>query len=154
MRSTRDIEAIGTALDWKEFEAMVESAFSSCSFQTTRNVRLRKPPAEIDLVASRNRLAFAVDCKRWKRTVGRASMLRVSKRQIIRAKRLLAEGNHDKIIPIIVTLHDECLRILENGVPVVPIHSISNFILDWENARNEITILSNEEGSTRQIRLR
>lgn len=132
----------------------MESAFSSFGFQTTRNVRLRKPPTEIDLVATRNGLCFAVDCKHWKRTAGHGAMLRISSRQIIRAKRLLAERNHNEIIPIIVTLHDESLQILENGVPIVPIHSISSFLLEWEIERNRITILSNREERAKQSRLR
>lgn len=131
-------------LDWKEFESYAESAFSAFGFKTQRNVRFRKPRAEIDLVASKSGTAFAVDCKHWKRTVGHASMLGISNRQLTRAKRLLEEGNDRRVIPVVVTLRDESLYILENGVPVVPIHRISDFILNWENALGEIVVLHSE----------
>jgi Holliday junction resolvase-like predicted endonuclease len=134
-------ERFSSRLDWKKFEEYVESAFASFGYKTQRNFRLKKPRAEIDLVASKGTVAFAVDCKHWKRTAGRATMLGVSKRQLARAKRYLREMKKWSIVPIVVTLHDEYLYILENGVPIVPIHRISDFILNWEQARDEILIL-------------
>lgn len=139
----KDPESIGKGLDWKEFESFVESAFLSFGFKTKRNARLRKPRAEIDLVASKGNLSFAVDCKHWKRTVGYSSMLSISMRQLNRARRLVENGN--LVIPLVVTLHDESLHILENGVPIVPIHRISDFVLNWENSKDEIAVLSEEE---------
>jgi Holliday junction resolvase-like predicted endonuclease len=137
-----DVEKFSSSLDWRKFEEYVESAFASFGYQTQRSVRLRKPPAEIDLVASKGIITFAVDCKHWKKTVGRATMLGVSKRQIARAKRYLQGNRGSSIVPILVTLHDEYLHILENGVPVVPIYRITDFILNWEQARNDILILA------------
>jgi hypothetical protein len=128
-------------MNWKEFESFVASAFSSLGFATEKNVRLRKPRAEIDVVSSRDGLAFAVDCKHWKRTVGRATMLGAAERQLARAKRLASELGYHRVVPIIVTMKDESLRILENGVPIVPIHMISDFILNWEEASGEMAVL-------------
>ena len=143
MRSA-DPESIGKGLDWKEFETFVESAFLSFGFKTEKNARLRKPRAEIDLIASKNGIVFAVDCKHWKRTVGYGAMLAIGNRQLMRAKRLVSKVE-SRIIPLVVTLHDESLRILDNGVPIVPIHKISDFILNWEDSSNEISILSVDE---------
>ncbi|MHB2036911.1 MAG: restriction endonuclease [Nitrososphaerales archaeon] len=140
-------------MDWKEFEGFVESAFSAFGFRTQRNARFRKPRVEIDLVACKDGLTFAVDCKHWKRTVGHASMVAVSNRQIVRALRLVEEESHLRVIPLVVTLHNESLRILENGVPIVPIHMISDFILNWEDAFHEIVILSNENSKMQQKKL-
>ncbi len=142
-----DPESLGKDLDWKEFETFVESAFLSFGFKTEKNARLRKPRAEIDLIASKNGLAFAVDCKHWKRTVGYGAMLSISNRQLIRAKRLLGKME-SRIIPMVVTLHDESLRILENGVPIVPVHKISDFILNWEESSHQISVLSVKEEET------
>ncbi len=147
MQNGSDPEALGSSLDWKEFETLAESAFKALSFETRRNVRFRKPRAEIDLVASKNGLAFAVDCKHWKRTVGYRSMLGVADRQLGRSMRLLQEEKID-VIPVIVTLHDESLHILGNGVPVVPIHKISDFVLNWEESRNEIEVLMQREAKS------
>lgn len=142
MRKHDDPEELGSALDWKQFESFAESAFLEHGFETERNARFRKPRAEIDLVASKSDIAFAVDCKHWKRTVGHSTMLAISNRQFARAERLIKEGRAQRVIPVVITLHDESLSILENGVPVVPIHRISDFILNWEIARNELAILT------------
>jgi len=97
---------------------------------------------QIDLVASNGHsLAFVVDCKHWKRTVGPAIMTPISNRQLIRAKRLAAEGQFRKVVPLILTWRDESLFILENGVPVVPIHRLSDFVLNWEQTDEPILVL-------------
>jgi Holliday junction resolvase-like predicted endonuclease len=149
LKRQKDPEADGKELNWREFEEFVESAFISLGFQTRRNARFRKPAAEIDLVAKRNGLVFAVDCKHWKRTVGNAAMSSVGERQIIRARRLAEENGVQMVIPVIVTLHDERLQVLENGVPIVPVYKISDFVLNWENARGEILILTSTEHQER-----
>jgi len=94
---------------------------------------LKRPTAEIDILATRDGLGFAIDCKHWKRTVGSVTMQKISERQIKRAQRIVQQENVQKVIPVILTLHDESLYILENGTPIVPIQKISDFILNFES---------------------
>jgi Holliday junction resolvase-like predicted endonuclease len=140
-----DLETISLGLDWREFEAFAEKIFASFGFATTRNLRLIKPKMEIDLVASREGFSFVVDCKHLKRTVGSASMTRIGKRQADRAMRVASNGSVRKVMPMILTLRDESLFVLENGVPVVPIHRLSDFILNWEETTAEILIFEGNE---------
>ena len=128
-----DVEDPSSELTWREFEELVERIFVSFGFTTKRNYRLKKPTAEIDILAIKSGLAFVIDCKHWKRTVGSAVMLRVSEKQVERAKRMLTLEEVQKVIPSVITLRDEFLQILDNGTPVVPIHKISDFILNWES---------------------
>jgi hypothetical protein len=137
-----DLESIGLKQDWREFEAFVDKVFVSFGFHTTRNFRLKKPAMEIDLIATKNGIAFAIDCKHWMRTVGYGSMSRVSAMQITRAKRVLETGFWGKIIPVIMTLRDESLFILENGVPVVPVSKLFDFLLNWEESADSLLSLS------------
>lgn len=132
-------------MNWKEFEAFVESAFEAFGYATERNVRFRKPRTEIDLLCTRGGLAFSVDCKHWKRTVGHSSMLGVSERQLKRCTRLAEKVGISKAIPLVVTLRDESLRILENGVAIVPIHRLSDFILNWEEASDQLRVIEPEQ---------
>ena len=136
-----DPESISSKLDWKEFELFAEKAFASFGFDTSHNQRFTKPRMEIDLVAEMGGLAFSVDCKHWKRTVGHTSMLKVGERQIARSRRLLELGTVDRVIPMILTLHDEMLHILEDGVAIVPVHKLSDFIMNWESSRGHLLIL-------------
>ena len=69
-------------------------------------------------------------------------MLEISRRQIARAKRLIDIREVDRIVPIVITLHDESLYVLDNGVPIVPIHKISDFILNWEQGMENILVLA------------
>ncbi|MGA2874896.1 MAG: restriction endonuclease [Nitrososphaerales archaeon] len=133
MTRIRDIEDLSSSLDWREFEALSESVFESFGFTTFRNYRLKRPTAEIDILATRDGLGFAIDCKHWKRTVGSVTMQKISEIQIKRAQRIVQQENVQKVIPVILTLHDESLYILENGTPIVPIQKISDFILNFES---------------------
>lgn len=135
-------------LDWREFEAFAAKIFESFGFITTRNYRLKKPTMEVDLLACKNVLAMVADCKRWKRTVGRANMTRVGERQIRRAERVASEGKFRRVMPLILTMRDESLFILESGVPVVPIRRLADFILNWEAQGSEILVLEPVEKQT------
>ncbi len=145
MAKGSDLESLSLGLDWKEFEAFAEKVFASFGFATVRNLRLRKPTMEIDLVASRAGFSFVADCKHWKRTVGSASMTRIGERQADRARRIANDGSLRKVMPMILTLRDESLFVLENGVPVVPINQLSDFILNWEETPREISIFEGNE---------
>jgi len=70
-------------------------------------------------------------------------MIEISERQISRARRIALLEGFEMVVPLILTLHDESLHILENGIPIVPIQEISDFILNWEVAP-EIRVLSKQ----------
>jgi Holliday junction resolvase-like predicted endonuclease len=99
---------------------------------------------QIDLIASKSGTTFVVDCKHWKRTVGKGSMLRVAKEQLRRANRMAEDGLFDKLVPMILTWRDEAIFVLENGVPVVPIHRLTDFMLNWDRADSEVLVLESE----------
>jgi Holliday junction resolvase-like predicted endonuclease len=127
-----NVEEQGSSMTWREFEELAERIFKSFGFTTFRNYRLKKPVAEIDILATRLDTAFAIDCKHWKRTVGSATMHKVSERQLERARRVVRLESIQKVIPVVITLHDEFLQVLEDGTPIVPIQKISDFVLNWE----------------------
>jgi hypothetical protein len=133
-----DIERFGSSLDWRQFEGLVELAFKSFGYSTYKNFRTKRPRAEVDLLAIAGNHAFAVDCKHWKRTVGLSTMSQVADRQISRCRSLLRTKNLDTVTPVILTLHDEQLLVLDNGVPIVPIHKVSDFLLNWDNSSTPI----------------
>ncbi len=151
MKRSWDAETIGSHLNWKQFEELAEQAFRSFGFETTRNLRFRKPTMEIDLLARSRNIAFAVDCKHWKRTVGNATMTRIASLQTKRSERVFEFCECDRVMPVILTLHDEMLHFLESGVAVVPIQKISDFVLNWESYRDSICVL--EPRGERQTKL-
>lgn len=149
-----DLESSAYRLDWQEFEIFVEKIFVSFGFETFRNYRLKKPRMQIDLLAWKNDFAIAVDCKHWKRTVGQASMNRIGQRQVLRAQRVAAEGRFKKIMPVILTLRDESLFILKNGLPIVPITRLNDFIINFELSEIPLLILESESSQKRLSNVR
>jgi hypothetical protein len=145
---TGDPELASEGLGWKEFEAFSESAFRSFGFVTKRNYRLKKPRVEIDLLASKQDFAFVVDCKHWKRTAGHSSMIRVSEKQIIRTKRVAELGMFQHLVPAVLTWRDESLYILENRVPIVPIHRLSDFILNWDQPNDPVLVIPGDRNTS------
>jgi len=99
---------------------------------------------QVDLVASKSGTTFVVDCKHWKRTVGSGTMLRVAKKQALRARRMASQGLFQRIVPIVVTWRDEAVFVLDNGVPIVPIHRLADFVLNWEHTESSILVLESE----------
>jgi Holliday junction resolvase-like predicted endonuclease len=132
MGSILDLEAFSESLDWRQFEGLAERAFESFGYHTAKNFRIKKPRMEIDLLASSEKVAFAVDCKHWKRTVGHSGMLALAEKQVKRCRALVRMSQVKRVIPVILTWHDESVTILENGVAIVPVHKISDFILNWD----------------------
>ena len=145
-----DPETLSATLTWQEFEILAENAFQSLGFKTTRNFRIKKPRTEIDLLAWHNRTLFAIDCKHWKRTVGYSTMTKIGEKQISRCQNYLDSSKFDNIIPLILTWHDESLSILENGVPIVPIYKISDFVLNFDSSSIKIC----QVRKRRQLRVR
>jgi hypothetical protein len=134
-----DLEVYSSGLDWKEFEVLAERAFKSFGMRTKRNYVMTRPRMEIDLVAVKGSAAFAVDCKHWRRSVGRSKMVRVSQEQVRRCRQLLRkERKLDSVVPLVLTWRDESLYVLENGVPIVPIARLSSFLLEWEGHSDSI----------------
>jgi hypothetical protein len=149
VRRSPDPERIASDQNWIEFEGFSNRIFSSFGFKTLRNYRMKKPRMEIDLVAFGNGLSFAVDCKHWKRTVGPASMTKIAEKQVIRARRMALDGQFGRVIPVILTWRDESLYVLDSGVPIVPIHRLSDFILNWEESGTPIVVFEPE--STQKV---
>ncbi len=138
-----DAEAFSSILDWKQFERFAGSIFEAFDFEVFLNYRMTNPRLEIDLLAIRNRLAFASDCKHWKSTKGHATMARVAERQVKRCRSLLKPLHDKQIIPVVLTLHEESLQVLENGVSIVPIQKLPDFIQNWESFSDQLLILRN-----------
>jgi hypothetical protein len=150
-----DAEAFSSSLDWKQFEGFAEFALKTFGYKTIKNYRLKKPKQEIDLLAVSQKVTFGFDCKHWKRTVGHSTMVMVAENQIKRCERILENERIKAVVPVILTLHDEQLQILENGVAIVPIQKISDFLLNWESSPELKIIhkLHDDENEVRTLRI-
>jgi len=124
-----DIEDVSLRLSWKDFEQLTSQLLLSFGYKTKTNVHLTNPRMEIDVVAISSGIAIVIDCKHWRRC-NYSLMSSFTRKQSARAKRLLElESGIDQAVPVMITLHAESVNLVE-GVPVVPIHKFSSFVLN------------------------
>jgi Holliday junction resolvase-like predicted endonuclease len=133
-------------LSWKDFEKELSEILEQYGYEVLRNYRIRKPSrAEIDIVAIKTGLALIVDCKHWSpRSASRGRIEFAANKQVERTKLLLENeefllllGNKAcirrpcevKLVPVLVTLVSKNYGLL-NSVPVVPIKSFLNFLIE------------------------
>lgn len=119
--------AISGQLGWRDFEGLAARILESEGFEVERNVVLKKPRSEIDVVGVRMGTAMLIDCKHWRRTVPYA----VAERQVGRARQWA--GLHKvPAVPVIVTLNQ---KRFDGGdvpaVPMVPISGLRSFVEDF-----------------------
>jgi len=134
IRSGKTVEEVLSFISWKEFEEKVEEIFRIHNFKTIRNFRFKTAKRfEIDIIAEKRDLVFAVDCKQWNKGRYKISALKkAAERNLERAKELQNTliGRNKKVIPIIITLFDETIY-EHNGVFIVPLFKLNSFLLEF-----------------------
>jgi len=121
-------EMVGRLLDWKEFELFVAAVLRACGLVVEENVLLKRPRAQIDLVASGSSYTLVVDCKHWRRGMGLSALARCADAQLSRARRLRKNGgDFAPMVAVILTLTESGSRFVD-GAAVVPVHTLRSFV--------------------------
>jgi len=139
------LEDVSKMLSWSEFEDMASTLLESVGYEVRRRVRLKEPRCEIDVMAAKEDLALVIDCKHWKKTLGYSTMQRIIEAQINRAKALSTTNlsfikRCNKFLPVILTLYSERPSVVD-GVPIVPINLLSNFITEVRGYLDELNVI-------------
>lgn len=121
-------EEVSTLLSWREFESFCAVLLRSAGYDVRENVRLRKPTAQIDLVATGVSHVLSVDCKHWKRSASVSTLARVAQEQQTR-NGLLRKSLSDSppILSVIITLAPQGDRFV-SGAAVVPLFALRSFL--------------------------
>ena len=119
------VEDVSEYLTWQDFESITGLILQEKNFDVTKNLILSKPRMEIDVVGIKMDIALLIDCKHWK-TMNKSALDEIVKKQVKRVKRYVADENMSAL-PVIVTLHQEEIQLVEN-VPIVPIMKLSSFL--------------------------
>lgn len=120
------IDEVSEYLGWKDFEGLVAEILEAKDFAAIRNMMLKKPRMEIDVVGINSGIAMLIDCKHWKRN-SPSAMRDVVSKQIERTKHYVAQTEGAIAIPVIVTLYQDQLDFI-NKVPIVPIFQFASFV--------------------------
>ena len=136
IKSGVPIEEASRDVDWKDFEGLVAEILESKNFEVTRNFRMKKPTMEIDVVGIHLGTAVLIDCKHWKRMTNSA-LENIVLKQIDRVKHYVATTDEVMAAPVIVTLYQEGVKLV-NKVPIVPVMQFSSFIDEFYGNLEEI----------------
>jgi len=120
------IDEISEHIGWKDFEGLVAEILASKDFATIRNMILKKPRMEIDVVGIKMGIVLLIDCKHWKKSSSSALQNVVSK-QVKRTKHYVAQTQGSIAVPVIVTLYQDRIDFI-NKVPIVPIFQFASFV--------------------------
>lgn len=138
LKRIEDIASIGHSIKWQYFEKIVGFVFKennfSVSISTVKSFNGVK--RQFDVIAESPRYVFTADCKRWTKRRYKSSMLKTAvEKQVERS--CYYKGESEKtIIPLIVTLMHEDL-VMHEGVFIIPIEKLNDFILNWEEKYSE-----------------
>ena len=136
-----DLDFVAKSLDWEDFEAFCAVVLTASDYEVKRNVRLRKPTRQIDIVAESPSLVLVVDCKHWQRALGLSSLEAIISAQAERTGLLLRGRPTTKPhLPVIITVLDNQARIV-NGVPVVPLQGLKDFASSVNRFDNELSFI-------------
>jgi len=120
------IEDVSIFLNWRDFEGIVAEILQSKDFNITRNLVLKKPRMEIDVIGVNHGIALLIDCKHWKR-LSQSALREIVRKQIERVKHYVAKTKETIAVPAIVTLYQEELSFIDK-VPIIPILQFSSFV--------------------------
>ena len=120
------IEEVSTFLNWRDFEGIVAEILQSKDFSIIKNLVLKKPRMEIDVIGVNHGITLLIDCKHWKR-LSQHSLREIVKKQVERVKHYVAKTQGVIAVPVIVTLYQEELSFIDK-VPIIPILQFSSFV--------------------------
>ncbi len=130
------IEEVSTFLNWRDFEGIVTEILQSKDFSTIRNLVLKKPRMEIDVIGVKHGIALLIDCKHWKR-LSQSALREIVRKQVERVKHYVAKTKGTIAVPAIVTLYQEELSFIDK-VPIIPILQFSSFVDEFYGNLDEL----------------
>jgi len=130
------IEEVSTFLNWRDFEGIVAEILQSKDFSIIRNLVLKKPRMEIDVIGVKHGIALLIDCKHWKR-LSQSALREIVRKQIERVKHYVEKTKDVKAVPAIVTLYQEELSFIDK-VPIIPILQFSSFVDEFYGNLDEL----------------
>lgn len=134
------IGEVSVNISWQNFENLVTETLRTNNFDIVKNFIMVKPRMEIDIIGTRLGTSLLIDCKHWKKYNVHKLKQSVEK-QVIRSKRYVSLNKHIIGIPIIVTLYELNIRIIDD-VPIIPISRFTSFINEFYDHLNQIKTIS------------
>jgi hypothetical protein len=156
-----DITHLSEILDYSGFEALIEEILTRNNYRTTTNFRfsensklksnISQKKFEIDVIGIYLKYILIIDAKQWKRKdsygpLNKAANLQYNRTIALKQNpeafsklitSILGEEPFIKkyipfiLIPIMVTLEDNSIKLNENQIPLVSIYEFNAFLLEF-----------------------
>ena len=130
IRDGHDAESAARGLTWSEFEEFCAAAVTAAGYAVRRNVKLKSPRRQLDLLADSSTMCLSIDCKHWRRGAGWGALEKLALAQVERTRQYAntqSSGDEKVFLPLLLTMTDNLVRIV-NGVPVVPVYALRDFL--------------------------
>ena len=121
-------DEVSRLLSWQDFERLAGALLRSSGYAVRQNVYLRKPRAQIDVVAAGPFLTLAVDCKHYRREQGPSSLERAALAQLRRSALLRKDSGGLRPIASVILSMSEPEGKFVRGVAVVPVRTFRSFL--------------------------
>lgn len=129
-------EEVSRLLSWREFEELAGALLRASGFEIRQNVFLTKPRAQIDVIAYGTSMVLSVDCKHYRREQGPSSLGRVARAQLKRSSFLRTKMKDPRAIASVILSMSEPEGRFVDGVAVVPIRTLRNFLTTLDSYRD------------------
>jgi Restriction endonuclease len=135
--STGDLEIVSEESPWQNFERLTAFIFEKNDFEVKVNIvkTWNKKRRQYDVIARKSNQTFLVECKKWAGNRYRLSALKKAIGQHKERTTFYESITNEDVIPLLVTLIEEEIRVFE-GVPLVPVGKLNSFISELDSHVN------------------
>jgi hypothetical protein len=141
LKEGADVQNISSLLSWQEFEGIAKISMEMNGYKTYKNLRFKQSGRrwEIDAVGCKEPIVICIDCKHWNHGINYSSLNKMVSSQFDRVVALsdftpnksvdipCFHWNRSIFIPVVLSLVNVNFKLVD-GVPVVPVLALQNFI--------------------------
>jgi restriction endonuclease len=128
-------DEVSRLLSWQDFEQLAGALLRASGYEVRQSVYLRRPRAQLDVVATGPSFTLSIDCKHYRREQGSSSLEKVALAQLRRSALLRKVWNDPRPIASVVLGMSEPEGRFVRGVAVVPIRTLRNFLNSLDTYR-------------------
>jgi Restriction endonuclease len=133
-------DEVSKLLSWQDFERLAGALLRASGYDVRQNIHLKKPRAQIDVVAAGPSMVLSVDCKHYRREQGRSSLEKVAEAQLRRSSLLRKVTSDPRPIASVILGMSQPEGRFVGGVAVVPIRTLRSFLNSVESYAGEFDL--------------
>lgn len=133
-------DEVSRGLSWREFERLAGALLRASGYQVRQDVHLRKPRAQIDVVATGPSMVLSVDCKHYHREQGPSALQKAAEAQLRRGSLLRKTTSDPRPIASVILSMSHSEGRFVKGVALVPIRTLRSFLNSLDSYAGELDL--------------